>query len=122
MTLKLGTFRFSSAESAYQCLKQPKLSRSKVAVFQLTTPYTAREYGRQIPLREDWDEVKDDVMRQVLAAKFSDSDLRAYLVTTGERELLHWAPWDTYWGMGRDGNGENRLGTLLMELRANISV
>ena len=31
--------------------------------------------------------------------------------------LVENAPGDAYWGVGKDGNGKNRLGVLLMEVR-----
>jgi ribA/ribD-fused uncharacterized protein len=122
IVLKIGTFRFSTAEAAYQCLKQPRLTKGKVRLFQVMAPTTAREYGKQMPIREDWDQIKDDAMRHVLRAKFTNPDMRAYLLGTGERELVHWAPWDGYWGTGRDGNGQNKLGVFLMQLRDELRV
>ena len=118
----IGTFRFSSAEAAFQCLKQRKLTKGKVALFQLMVPTVAREYGRQVPLREDWDEFRDAAMRHVLHAKFTNPAMRAVLLSTGERDLVHWAPWDGYWGSGKDGDGQNKLGVFLMQLREALSV
>ena len=39
---------------------------------------------------------------------------------TGEEELAEAAPTDFYWGVGRDGTGQNRLGHLLMRIRAEL--
>ena len=47
-------------------------------------------------------------------------DRRALLLATGEEELAEAAPTDYYWGIGRDGNGQNKLGLLLMRLRAEL--
>jgi len=73
------------------------------------------------PLRSespDWEEVKEDVMRRALRAKFTQhDDLRVLLLETGEAVIVENAPGDLYWGIGRDGTGKNRLGALLMELR-----
>ena len=58
-----------------------------------------------------------DVMRAVLAAKFSDPDLQACLIATGDAELVEENTWgDRFWGRTR-GVGKNMLGHLLMELR-----
>ncbi|MBC8100979.1 MAG: NADAR family protein [Cytophagales bacterium] len=76
---------------------------------------------RSRPLRPDWGEVKEDAMRRALAAKFAaHPDLRVLLLSTGSEEIVENAPGDFYWGAGRDGTGKNRLGALLMELRAAL--
>ena len=58
-------------------------------------------------------------MRRALRAKFgAHPALRALLLATGARPLVENAPADYYWGCGRSGTGRNRLGVLLMALRA----
>ena len=44
----------------------------------------------------------------------------ALLLETEARELIENAPSDYYWGCGQTGTGKNRLGHLLMELRAAL--
>ena len=86
------------------------------------SPKQAKELGRtrKLPIRADWDEARDEVMRRALRKKFAHPKLRALLLETGERELIESSPFDTYWGCGRDGTGQNRLGVLLMELRDEL--
>lgn len=87
------------------------------------TPKEAARLGRdrRRPLRTDWERVKDEVMRKALRAKFrAHADLRAELLATGDEQLVENAPGDYYWGCGADGSGKNRLGQLLMELRAEL--
>ena len=120
LVLKCGTFTFSSAEAAYQCLKQPKLTKGKITPFQLAVPSAAREYGRTVPLREDWESVKDDIMWYVLEAKFRIPEMKEYLLSTYPRRLIHWSPWDLYWGVGNDGKGLNKLGLALQGLRTEL--
>jgi ribA/ribD-fused uncharacterized protein len=85
---------------------------------------TAKEAARRgrertRPLRRDWESVKDDVMRRALQRKFeTHPDIRELLLATGDEEIVENAPGDYYWGCGADGSGRNRLGQLLMELRA----
>lgn len=78
-----------------------------------------RGRSRQRPLRADWEEVKDEVMRRGVLRKFeTHADLRAVLLGTGDEEIVENAPGDYYWGCGADGSGKNRLGQILMEVRA----
>ena len=84
------------------------------------TPREARILGRRrkFQIREDWEEVKDDVMRKALFAKFSQNkDIKDILISTDNIKLIENSPFDYYWGCGLDNSGLNRLGSLLMELR-----
>ena len=74
----------------------------------------------------------DIVVRGSLAKFGSDDELRAYLLSTGERVLVEASPRDRIWGigMGRDDpaaeqpsrwQGLNLLGFALMEARARLA-
>ena len=79
-----------------------------------------REYDIR-PLRADWDDVKENVMRQALHAKFTQHrDLCNQLLATGHKYLAEHTHKDKYWADGGDGTGKNRLGVLLMELRNTL--
>jgi ribA/ribD-fused uncharacterized protein len=87
------------------------------------TPKEAAERGRsrKVPLRPDWELVKDDVMRAAVRRKFeTHADIREVLLGTGDEELVENAPRDYYWGCGADGSGRNMLGRILMEVRATL--
>lgn len=92
------------------------------------TPGEAKQRGRSVRLRPHWDErVRYEVMAEVLRAKFADPGLRAQLLATGEARLVEGCRHhDQHWGdcfCGRAacaGPGENHLGRLLMELRAEL--
>lgn len=87
------------------------------------TPKEAKNLGqtRKLPMRTDWDDVKVEVMRVALKAKFTThSDLREALLQTGDEELVENAPTDYFWGCGKLGGGENMLGKLLMNTRQSL--
>lgn len=86
------------------------------------TPKIARQLGqsRSVELAKGWDEMKEHVMRKALRAKFLNNKLRALLLSTEVKSLVEASPYDYYWGCGGDGSGQNRLGELLMELRAEL--
>lgn len=76
--------------------------------------------GRRITLRPDWEEVRLEVMMELLEIKFQHTALRERLVGTGERELEHGnVHGDVFWGVCR-GVGTNWLGRLLMTLRGSL--
>lgn len=71
--------------------------------------------------RLDWDQLKDEVMYRAVRCKFERHDeLKAMLLATGDEELVESAPTDAYWGVGRDGTGQNRLGQILMRIRDEL--
>ena len=90
-------------------------------------PMEAYTLGRLVDLRRDWDEAKDEVMARALRNKFgaacageggggSSSALMRLLMSTGHHPLVSVKP-DSYWGIGLRGQGLNRLGSLLEDLR-----
>jgi len=94
-----------------------------VQIQRALTPKQAAEIGRnrQLPLRSDWEHVKDQVMFKAILRKFeTHKGLRTLLLSTGEEEIVESAPRDYYWGCGVDGSGQNKLGKLLMEVRSNL--
>jgi ribA/ribD-fused uncharacterized protein len=65
--------------------------------------------------------VKDDIMYEGLRAKFTQNeDIRQKLLETGDRKLIEHTDRDKYWGDGGNGEGLNKLGILLMKLRAEL--
>ena len=87
------------------------------------SPVTATSMGRsrERMLRLGWEGMKEDIMREALRAKFTQHpQLQALLLATGDAELVEHTTNDRYWADGGDGGGRNRLGQLLMELRAQL--
>jgi N-glycosidase YbiA len=75
----------------------------------------------QTAIRPDWDAVKDEVMYRAVRRKFEQhSELKAMLLATGDEEIVESAPTDTYWGVGRDGTGLNKLGKIIARIRQEL--
>lgn len=78
-------------------------------------------------IRKDWDSVKEEVMLKALMVKFGpdNPELMQLLLGTGNRRIVEHSSRDPYWGDGKDGKGQNRLGYLLelvrTTIRANVS-
>lgn len=109
---------FGSAEAAFQAMKCP----SRVTEFVNLDASQAKRLGRQVSLRADWDEVKDDIMYRICKGKFlQDMRLAGKLLATGDAELIEGNTWgDIYWGVC-DGKGENHLGKILMKIRDELN-
>jgi ribA/ribD-fused uncharacterized protein len=88
-----------------------------------TTAMIAAKMGRDKnkPLRKDWEQVKDDVMREAVRAKVEQhKEVRDILISTGNCILIEHTTNDSYWADGGDGSGKNMLGRILMELRMSL--
>ena len=118
----LDGVRWPSVEHFYQAQKfDDEAFRERIRLCH--TPREAKNLGRssESPIRAGWDDDKESVMRRALRAKFeTHADARELLLSTGDEPLLEDSPEDFLWGTGRDGSGQNRLGVLLMELRAQL--
>jgi len=86
-------------------------------------PKQAKTLGmtRALPLREDWEAVKEGIMLDAVLVKFKTHPaLAGMLLETGERMIVENAPGDAYWGCGPDGQGLNKLGQILMQVREKL--
>lgn len=112
---------YKTSEHYFQAMKFIYSPDDMEAVRKASTPKRAASIGRdrKRPLRPDWEQVKNDVMRQGVLRKFeTHADIREILLATGDEELVENAPNDYYWGIGKSGKGLNMLGKILMETRA----
>ncbi|MCC3408871.1 MAG: NADAR family protein [Microcoleus sp. PH2017_10_PVI_O_A] len=108
-----------TTEHYFQAQKFPQTEHCD-QIRQAKTPKDAAKMGRERtrPLRQDWEQVKDDIMRKAVLCKFkTHADIREILLATGDEEIVENAPGDYYWGCGKDGSGKNMLGQILMEVR-----
>jgi hypothetical protein len=108
--------RYNSVEHAYQAAKTTNVA-ARQAIAACSTPGQAKRMGRTVAMRPDWNQVKDQVMLDLLRLKFSIPELKKLLLSTGNQELQEGNKWnDTYWGVC-NGRGLNKLGKLLMQVR-----
>jgi ribA/ribD-fused uncharacterized protein len=119
---------YPTAEHAYQAAKTIIPAQREI-ILHCSTPGAAKREGRLVTLREDWDQIKLDVMKKILESKFQDASLRTRLKQTITEELVEGNDWhDNFWGIcspcalctSQGKVGENMLGQLLMDLRAHL--
>lgn len=119
-----GPTTWPTVEHYYQAMKFPDDPAWQEEIRRAPTPARAKKMGlaRDHPLRGDWDTIKERVMKKALLAKFRQNPgLLALLQKTGDKPLVEASPGDSYWGAGRGGKGQNRMGALLAEVRAELA-
>lgn len=87
-------------------------------------PMIAANMGRNrdYPLRQDWEDIKDEIMYVAVYNKFiQNEEILSMLLETGNAELIEHTKNDYYWGCGSEGNGKNMLGKILMYIRSQLS-
>lgn len=113
---------YPTVEHAFQAYKTTDINKRKEIAAQ-PTPGKAKRLGRHVEIRDDWQEIRINVMYAALKEKFKDLELQTKLLSTGNAELIEGNTWsDNFWGdchcpKCRDIKGENNLGKLLMKIR-----
>lgn len=125
-------FTWSSVEHYYQAHKfygvhDPVAQDCVLAIKSARSPEEAARIGRKMQrqqlglVRSDWETAKIDVMYRALKCKFSIyPHLNSMLLSTVGSVLVEGSPHDLFWGGGREGEGLNHLGRLLMQLRSEF--
>lgn len=117
---------YENNESAFQSAKCINLEQRKNFIG--LDPSTAKRKGRRVKLRNDWEEIKDQIMYEIVLNKFlQNEDLKDKLLRTGEEKLIEGNTWhDNHFG---DCNcsrpkckqkGKNILGKILMRVREEL--
>lgn len=117
---------YPNAEAAFQAQKCSN-ETDKVKYTLIKNPVRAKQMGKKEPnLPVNWDEFSVEIMREILAAKFSDPSLAEMLLATEDafiEEDNHWH--DNKWGKCtcekcQNKEAQNLLGKMLMEIREGI--
>lgn len=120
---ELGGKRWMTSEHYFQAQKFCGTEYEEM-IRLLDNPMRAAEMGRNrdLPLREDWEQVKDNMMQKAVYAKFTQNkEIRDILMSTGKETIIEKTINDYYWGCGKDGSGKNMLGIILMKIREELS-
>lgn len=125
-TIRYGGLIYSSVEAAFQA--QKTLDENERLEFTRLTASQAKKKGRTLKLRDDWEDVKVQVMYDLCLEKFRyESELKDLLLETGDEEIVeNTTAWhDNIWGncdcLKCSGIiGQNLLGKVLMRVRDDI--
>lgn len=117
--VELDGVTYASVEHAYQAAKTT--NNDDRALFHGISAGVAKKLSKKIKVRDDWDNIKIEVMINLNLQKYQKHpDLAAKLIATGDQPLVEGNTWgDVFWGVC-NGVGENHLGKILMEIRKII--
>jgi ribA/ribD-fused uncharacterized protein len=114
---------YPTSEHAYQAAKctdpQGKAEIAAAKSPSLTKILSNQKYKAAID--PDWGSKKLAVMESIFRAKLDQhQEVREALIRSGDEEIAEDSPVDTFWGKGKDGDGNNHVGKIWMKLRAEL--
>lgn len=116
--------KFQNNEAAFQSCKLADINERRI--FENLDPSAAKNLGRKVHLRPDWELVKDEYMYQICRTKFAIPQMRDLLIATEGHMLTEGNWWhDNYWGACycekcKNKLHQNTLGEILMRVRNNL--
>ncbi len=114
-----------TVEHYFQAMKYPNNPAYQEEIRKAKTPAAAKKLGKSAEksIREDWNTTREEVMMTANRVKFGDAhpELKQLLISTGDALLLNASPQDNFWGIGRKREGRNKLGKILMAIRADLA-
>ncbi len=118
--VSLNSLIYPTVEHAYQAAKTLDPDHRQ-RIRRAPTPKDPKRLGHRLTVRLDWELVKVSTMRRLLIQKFSDPVLATQLLRTAPHTLIEGNTWgDRFWGIC-EGEGQNWLGRLLMEIRETLT-
>ncbi len=120
--IKYNGRSFSSVEHGYMSAKSDDPEWKNFCSDPNNHPGKVKRKSRKIVLRDDWESIKVEVMRELLVMKFSQKPFKELLLKTGNQFIQEGNRWgDTFWGIDLKTNtGENNLGKLIMSIREDL--
>ena len=117
--LEYKGIKYPTIEHAFQAQKTTNKTE-QLQIANQETPGQAKRLGRKVKMISNWEEIKEQVMYDLVKIKFSNPSLKQKLLNTGEEELIEGNTWnDVFWGVC-NGVGKNRLGNILMKVRSEL--
>jgi ribA/ribD-fused uncharacterized protein len=117
--------KYKTVEHYYQANKTKNVEMF-TKIVECDGPVQAKRLGKKVMLKENWENIKEDVMLTALRKKFQIPKFRRKLLDTGNMDLIEGNYWhDNYWGSCTCRHcsnilGRNRLGYLIMKVRDEI--
>lgn len=121
VNIRMLDYDWPTSEHIFQAMKFYKTNDEHFEkIKNAKTPTEAKKLGtsRSVPLRDDWEQVKDKLMYDIVLQKFlQNEEIKEILLSTDNKRLVEHTKNDSYWAGNGDGTGKNQLGITLMSVR-----
>ncbi len=119
----LDGVEFPSVEHAYQSAKSDDVEWKKFCSNPSNTAQDVKRQSQSITLKENWNDIKREVMAECVNQKFNQEPYKTKLLETGTQHIQEGNTWnDKFWGVCLKTNkGENHLGKLIMDVRSALA-
>jgi ribA/ribD-fused uncharacterized protein len=120
--IELNGLVFPTVEHAYMSAKSDDEEWKKFCSNSINKAGDVKRQSRNITLKENWNEIKLDVMTECVKQKFNQEPYRTKLLETGVQHIQEGNRWnDKFWGVCLKTNkGENNLGKLIMDICSKL--
>ncbi len=122
-SINYNAMKYTCVESAFQA--QKCINRAERIMFEGINGKDAKQLGKQVALRNDWEMIKVNVMKKLIDIKFLNPELAKKLITVNEPIIEHNTCHDNFWGsctceQCRHKPKLNKLGKILEEKKLQI--
>lgn len=118
----LGIY-YPTVEHAYQAMKSTN-QQERIRLSLIEKPGAVKRAGRKLEIQQNWEQLKNNIMFELVTLKFIIPSLTHQLLETGDQLLIEGNYWgDKYWGMVQENGkwvGQNQLGKTLMQVRQKL--
>lgn len=121
-SIRIDDVVYPTVEHAYHAQKftdQAIIDEIRAATSPIESYRVAYRY--QDRWKENWYDIRLQVLYELVREKVRQhKEVRDQLISTGDEEIVEVNPVDDFWGNGKDGNGQNQMGKILMRIREEI--
>ncbi len=113
---------YPSVEHAYHAYKFED-DKTKEEIRSAGSPFIAYKLGQKYKSsrKNNWDEIKVGILEEIIFEKVKQhEEVKNVLLATKNEEIVEENPNDDFWGSGKEGNGQNNTGKILMRIRDAI--
>lgn len=118
-------YTYPTSEHAYQTTKFANHLDISEKIKHASSPSVAKKLSLhyEVKKRKDWDNIKLQIMTDIIHHKAQQhKEIQKKLLATGNDEIIENSMDDYFWGCGKDGSGQNKMGKIWMQIRNELKV
>jgi N-glycosidase YbiA len=114
---------YPSVEHAFVAAKSLDHEWREICTNRQLHPAEVKQLGKSVVLRDDWDEVDEEIMFDLLTKKFNQEPFKSKLIATQNDYIQEGNRWGGIrWGYCLETDkGDNLLGFMIMKIRESLT-